>query len=313
MFADINKQLQDVKENLRKKKKYEEHVQRATAVLLEERQKRDQLKTILTKEKEDVARLEGFSLTNIFYTLIGKKLEKLDQEQQEVLSAKLKYKEALQTIEDLEGEIREYKEKLVLVVDADHQYKQLLQKKELLIHDTQSPWSEELFEITEKEAEIFSNIEEYNEAITAGEEAVEMLDLAIKSLDSAKGWSTFDMIGGGMISTAIKHSHLDDAEEHIHQAQKGLRHFQEELADIENHYNGNLDIGAVLTFADYFFDGIIFDWFVHGKIADCYDQTFQTKEDVAALLSKLAHQKKSLQDELALIKNKRTEILESAR
>lgn len=311
MFADLNTKLQEVIENLRKKTKYEEHLQRLTVFLHEEEKKKDHLMNQLIKEKEDVATLEGFTLTNIFYTIVGKKLERLDKEQQEVLAAKLKYKEVLETIEDIKKEITEYNKKLALVADAQYQYEEIIRKKEQLIHDTNSVWSEELFAFAEREADVSSNIEEYKEAISAGEEAIHTLNQALKSLDSAKGWSTFDMFGGGLITTAVKHSRLDDAKDLIHKAQNRLRHFQEELSDIENHFKIDLEISGMLTFADYFFDGIIFDWVVHGQISDCYNQTEKAKHGVSRLLQQLKEQRNDLNKELVSIRQKRTELLES--
>lgn len=312
MFTELNLEIQTAKENLRKKKKYEEQLQQVTAILQEEEKKVEKLKGQLTKEEVDVARLEGFSLTSIFYTVIGQKLEKIDKEQQEVLAAKLKYEEAVQTIEDIKKEIQQYKEKLTDVADAKAQYDELVSRKEQMIYDQNSFWSEELFALTEKEAEVFSQIKEYDEAIFAGEAAVDKLNEALASLDSAKGWSTFDMLGGGLLSTAMKHGKMDDAKEHIHQVQKHLRHFQAELSDIEGQMKTNLEIGGLLRFSDYFFDGLIIDWMVHGQISDCDDQTVETKQKVSEMLSILNEQRNRFDAELSAIKQKRTDILESA-
>lgn len=120
------------------------------------------------------------------------------------------------------------------------------------------------------------------------------------------------MFGGGLISTAVKHSHMDEAKGHIHRVQKQLRYFQDELLDIENHYKTNLEVGGLLTFADYFFDGLIFDWFVHGQISDCFDQVMKTKNDVSEIVIKLKEQKDNLSRELSTIKEKRKIVLESA-
>lgn len=311
LFSDLNIKLQEAKENLRKKAKYEDHLQRLKVFLEQEETNKEKLERQLIKEKKDVAALEGFTLTNIFYTIVGKKLEKLDKEQQEVLAAKLKYKEVLETIEDVKEEVAEYKKKLRLVADAKRQYEEVIREKEQLIHKTNADWSMKLFSFAESEAEVSSQIQEYNEAISAGGEAIKTLEQALKSLDSAKGWSAFDMFGGGLITTAIKHSHFDDAKEHIHQAQKRLRHFQEELLDIENHFKVNVEIGGLLTFADYFFDGIIFDWVVHGKISDCYKHTLKVKDDVSQLLVKLTKERNDLNKELDNIKLQRSEFLET--
>ncbi|MGY3717811.1 hypothetical protein ACWE42_20065 [Sutcliffiella cohnii] len=311
MFTDLNEKLIVSKKKMRKKVKYEEHIERLHASLQAEKSKKNKLEKQLLKEKEDVTRLESFSLSNIFYTIIGRKLEKLDKEQQEVLAAKLKYTEALETISDMERELEEYKDKHLDVAYADIEYEKIIQEKERLIHDKHSIWSERLYTLADREATITASLKEYEEAIEAGNSTVLALNRALNELNSAKNWSTFDMFGGGIISTAMKHSRFDEAKRYIHQAQSRLRQFQEELLDIESHFDANFETGGLLTFADYFFDGIIVDWIVHGKINDCYDQTEKTKIDVSRVLKILLEQKSDLEKELINVQAERVEVLES--
>ncbi|MEB1809370.1 MAG: hypothetical protein LPK26_19105 [Bacillaceae bacterium] len=312
MFTELNERLFQAKEKKRKKAKYEEHIARSDAYLEEEKDKANHLYLQLKKEKKDVSRLEKISLTNIFFTIMGKKLEKLDKEQQEVIAAELKYKEAAETIIDLENELKELRMMLQTVVNAEVEYKSLLDEKERLIHDKHSALSRELYDLSEQETSIRSYLKEYEEAIQAGLASLSALQRAIHSLDKAKGWSTWDMFGGGMLTTAIKHSHLDDARKQIHYAQNQLRLFQEELLDIENHFEIKMEIGNFLTFADYFFDGIIVDWVVHGKINDSLSQAEETTAKVREILSVLDEHKNQLIDDYEEIVRKRKERLESA-
>lgn len=309
-MIDLNKKLYDAKEGLRKKRKYEEHLKRLNDSLQEQSRKSSGLKNQLLKEKKDVEALEKFTLTNIFYTMIGKKLEKLDKEQEEVLAVQVKYTETLNAIEDIKKEICEYEKKLASVADADIEYEEIIREKEQYLIQTNSPLCEELFALTEEEAEISSQMKEYNEAILAGTSALNKLKTALDSLDSAKGWSTFDMVGGGFFTTAIKHSKIDEAETQIHNAQNQLRRFQEELMDIKDYDRINIDMGMLLTFADYFLDGFIVDWFIHGKINDAYDQMMETTEKVQKLLNYLKETKNQLEERQNSIIQKRKEILE---
>lgn len=312
MFTDLNQELLEVKDNLRKKAKYEEHIERLNTYLSEEKRKKYQLESLLEKEEEDVARLERFTLTSVFYSMIGKKMEKLDQEQKEALAAKLKYTEAIETIEDVERELSEFRTLLAPIGDAPIRYQTIIREKERLIKDSNSIWSEKLYDLADKEADLQTNLNEYNEAIGAGELAVGALERALSSLDSAKGWSTFDMFGGGMVSTAMKHSRLDDAKKHIHQAQNKLRVFQDELLDIKHHFDSTIEVGGILTFADYFFDGLIVDWMVHGKITQSYDQTSQIIGRVSRLLGSLIDQRDQMEEELLSVKEDKKNLLESS-
>ena len=48
------------------------------------------------------------------------------------------------------------------------------------------------------------------------------LEQALDELGSARGWGLWDILGGGLISTLVKHGHMDDAESHIREAKRLL-------------------------------------------------------------------------------------------
>lgn len=76
-------------------------------------------------------------------------------------------------------------------------------------------------------------IREIDEAIRAGERALDSLREAKNQLNSARNWGIYDMIGGGLISSMIKHSKIDQANEWMDQANRDLRCFAKELRDVE--------------------------------------------------------------------------------
>ena len=77
-----------------------------------------------------------------------------------------------------------------------------------------------------------------------------------------------DLLGGGLLTTFIKRSKMKDADELVQQARSALKRFQKELTDVENIPEFRIETGDFLTFADYFFDGIVADWLVQSKIND---------------------------------------------
>ena len=62
---------------------------------------------------------------------------------------------------------------------------------------------------------------EINEAIAAGHRALDALAEAADSLDSAKRWGIVDILGGGLITSVIKHSRLGDANHALADAREG--------------------------------------------------------------------------------------------
>lgn len=109
---------------------------------------------------------------------------------------------------------------------------------------------------------------EIQEAIRAGERALESLESARKQLESARKWGYFDMFGGGLVTTMVKHSRLNDASSYLEQARSDLRRFKKELGDISEFGSLGIEVGDFLSFADFFFDGIVADWMVQKKIED---------------------------------------------
>lgn len=128
---------------------------------------------------------------------------------------------------------------------------------------------------------------EINEAINAGERALVSLRSAQGELNSAGGWGIVDLLGGGFLTDLIKHSKMDNASRDMEQAKIDLQCFQTELRDVNVQMNLNLNISGFLTFADYFFDGIIADYLVQSKIDDAKHQVKEAIQRVENILMEL--------------------------
>ena len=113
---------------------------------------------------------------------------------------------------------------------------------------------------------------EMAEAIQAGERALKSLRNAQSQLNSAKNWGLFDMLGGGLFSSIIKHSKMNDASRYMEEAKRDLLTFQKELRDVSVPLELKMEIGSFLSFADFFFDGFVADYLVQTKIAEARKQ-----------------------------------------
>lgn len=136
--------------------------------------------------------------------------------------------------------------------------------------------------------------QEIQEAILAGERALSSLYQAQRELKSAKNWGIYDMLGGGLLSTFIKHSRIDSASTCLEEAQTHLRKFQKELKDVQSFAEIHIEIGNFLTFADYFFDGLLIDCMVQSQIKEAQSQTEQAVSYVTNLLADLRQTQNSL-------------------
>lgn len=129
---------------------------------------------------------------------------------------------------------------------------------------------------------------ERQEAIDAGERALDSLYGVRKELESAGNWGLLDMFGGGMFTTFVKHSKMNDAQRYMDRAKRDLAAFSRELADVSETLN--INSGDFLTFADYFFDGFVADMMVQSRIRDAQRQVDDAIYRVESILSRLRNQ-----------------------
>jgi hypothetical protein len=122
------------------------------------------------------------------------------------------------------------------------------------------------------------------------------------SLNSAKGWGTWDMLGGGLISDLAKHSHIDDAKNTVEDVKMLLNNFHSELADINISSSIIIDIDGFTKFADFFFDGIFADWVVQSRINDSIDSVLKVKSNVDEILIRLKQMQSNEENTISSLK-----------
>lgn len=128
---------------------------------------------------------------------------------------------------------------------------------------------------------------EMKEAIDAGERALRSLHNAQEKLNSAGNWGLFDMFGGGLFSTMMKRSKMDDATRLMEDAKRDLKQFQRELRDVNVPLDLKMEVGSFLSFADFFFDGFVADYLVQSKISDAKEQVSDAIIRVEQILNEL--------------------------
>lgn len=288
MYNEINKGLEEAQQGICRLDKIDSMLRDLENERLSLERRLSELKEALDKENLDVDKLENRSLSNIFYTVLGRLPEHLEKERGEALAAKLKYDRAALDLEDVRQEISKLNAERVKYNDCRREYDSLYaQKKDLLIKSDPEK-AQYLLGFTEQLAVSKNRLKEIREAVSAGRDAIISLDRALGSLDSAAGWGTWDMLGGGLLSDLAKHSHIDAARDEAEQAQTLLRRFRTELADIKIDSDICIEIDGFAKFADFFFDGLIADWFMQSKIRNSSDSVAQVRNQVEYVLEELS-------------------------
>ena len=261
------------------------------------------LRVAFRKEQEDVEKLEGRSLANYFFQVVGKLDEKLDQERREAYAAKVKLDAAERELAGIKADVQEIQNQLAEIHIAEAQYKENLEKKRTALKTSGTAAADQIIEIEQKIAALEVQMREIKEAISAGYSARSTADRILSELDSADGWNTWDMFGGGGIITHMaKHSHLDEAQDLVSDLQSKLRRFKTELADIQITANMQVNIDGFLRFADYFFDGLFADWAVGDKISQSMNSVSSTKSQISRTLDKLNDMEKVADQSIAGLK-----------
>ena len=263
------------------------------------------LRVAFRKEQEDVEKLEGRSLANYFYQVIGKIDDKLDQERKEAYAAKVKLDAAEQELAGIESDIKEIQEQITDVLVAEARYKDALELKRRQLKDSGTQVADQILSMEERLAALQAQKQEIKEAISAGYSARGTADRILSELEDADGWNTWDILGGGGIITHMaKHSHLDEAQDLVQELQSQLRRFKTELADIQISANMQVNIDGFLRFADYFFDGLFADWAVGDKISQSLSSVSNTKSEINRMLDKLNDMEKAVDQKIQQKKTK---------
>ncbi len=134
-----------------------------------------------------------------------------------------------------------------------------------------------------------TRLQSLQETIKAGKRALNSLYAAKSKLDDAGDWGVLDIFGGGLLTTYVKFSKMDGASLEIEAAKRDLQRFQLSLRGVQVSSDMKIEIDSFLSFADFFFDGLIADSLVQSRISDARrqvaDAVFKVEQVIKSLQS----------------------------
>lgn len=280
-------QLQELLDQCGRKRKLEASIKELTAQRDQYAAQAEELRKRFQEEQEDLDRLEGRSLAAFFYYVLGKKGEKLDKERQEACAARVKYDAAVRELAGTEEDLARCRQELNKVWDSEARYQALWEEKIQAVKQAGGPAGERILKLEERISYLEGQKKELEEAATAGRRALSTTEQIFSSLNSAEGWGTWDLVGGGVVSGLAKHSHLDTAQNSVERLQSQLRAFKTELADVALEGDLQVSVDGFLRFADFFFDGMLADWMVLDRIHRSQDKVQSTQNQLRGVLNRL--------------------------
>ena len=193
-----DEQLQKLQEQIARKRQLEAQVSELRTQRSTLSARARELEAIKMQEEADVDKLEGRSLAAFFYNVIGKMDEQLNKEREEAYAARVKYDAAARELSAVEDELARYEAELAGLRDCERQYDAVLKEKAGAVKAAGGTAAEEILKAEERLAFLNSQSRELREAVSAGNSALSTANQVLSSLDSAEGWGTWDLFGGGI-------------------------------------------------------------------------------------------------------------------
>lgn len=245
------------------------------------------------REKRDVDRIERDGLSAFLLRLVGRYEDKLEKEQQQEIDAKLAYDKAKvrrqYLIEEelkLGQKVKQFKEEeITLAAEFDARRKKLAGR------------------FTEH-CEIINQITYVEETQRTIRSVEVTIGQVLASLDSARGWATFDMFTrGGILTHIAKYSHLDEAETNFYILSAQMKDLATHLEDMHHMNIPSFNaISRTERMIDFWFDNFFTNMSVRGQIDD-------NLAEVRGLESDLREAYEVLEQRFAQLKKQEEELL----
>lgn len=298
MFEELNSKLEQSRQNIGKYQRLGSKLTDYHKQLKELEDKKTNLQTELKKEERDYDNLLKKSLNNLFLEMLGKMEAREQKEYQDVIAVKLKLEETENQLINLKSSIHQLEEERASLYGCEREYEELSRLKYRQLSENNAESAEKIHSFEEQIQSLKGNLTEIKEAEAAGKAVLAKIEIAEEKLDSAHGWGTWDILGGGLISDVMKHSYLDDAQAAVNSIQTLLHHFHTELADIKLDENLSVQIDGFTKFADFFFDGIFSDWAVQSRINSSIEDIASLHSNIDRVMDKLNALRKTAESNL---------------
>ncbi|ORA31718.1 hypothetical protein [Mycobacterium aquaticum] len=267
----------------------------------------------IAEEAKDVHKLETLSLTGILSRLRGSHADDLARETAEQEAAQYEYRILEARAAADQRNVADLQRRLDGMGDVAARHAKALTAKEQWLQQTGAPAAARLAEIAQRRGHLTAELTEIAEAREAGKRAMADLRTAAERIGSARSWSAYDTwFDGGMIASMVKNNRLDDVVNCLRSADRELRTFTTELADVHMQGVQTLEISSFTRTMDVWFDNFFTDLMVRDQIIEAQQKVDQAIEGVEAVLTRLDTRKQEREDELARLRAERTELLTSS-
>lgn len=257
----------------------------------------EKLKIKLVSEYQDVETLEKTTFKSLWFDLLNKKLDALEKEKAEYYQAKLNFEAQKDKVEQLAIEIEDFEKKVLDFDEVKAEYHKLIAEEINNHKKSASPISDEISNLQKEKVSTKLEMFEVEEALNATSKVLELIPDVANELKSAKMYSTWDIMGGGVFSTYLKRKKMTSARQGILDVNYALNKLKRELKDInKEHFPEHLGLDLSWEFVDYFFDNIFTDYNIGQKISSAYNSCISVYNSLLPIEESLRKEKLRLEN-----------------
>lgn len=132
-----------------------------------------------------------------------------------------------------------------------------------------------------------NSVSNVNAAKNTIRQILPLIDEAEQKFKSARNWGFLDIFGGGLLVDLIKHSKINSAGNIMNDISYLLGQLQNQLQNVRIPTDYKMQTGGFSTFADFLFDGAIFDIYMQSKIMNSIDEIRRLRNRLYSLMDML--------------------------
>lgn len=253
------------------------------------------LAALRAKEDADVEKWEGGSLATFFYGVFGKREDRLEKEKAEAYEAAVKHDAVKAELAAVERELQEVDREMQTLKGCEWNFKKAIDAKAAAL--AAEGKDNGILELQQEQAKAKAYQLELQEAVMAGNQVLREVANVQQLLGEARSWGIWDMAGGGLISTMMKHEKLSDAQHSIERMYTQLHRFQREMADVSFWMDIQVRVDGFWQAADYIFDGLLVDWSVQSQIAEAREKVDRLEAEVRKAYDRLKQMQKEAEED----------------
>lgn len=269
-------------------------IERLSAELDEAALRLAELQRAADMEQEDAGRWNGRGFAQLVYWLFGRLDDRRELESAQAMAAAARLATAHEAWATVDRALREATNSVPPHADLGAALADLRRTLEQLDPHTYAS----VVQSEQQSAAVRAELEELDEAIQAVTVCSEAVAAALRHLQSAANWGTWDLLGGGLLASAVKRERVHDALTALGQVTAALATVRQELAEVPvgAPLPAGLEPGSGAWTFDVWFDNIFSDLNMQGRIRDATAQAETLAGHLAALRAELSTRRRSIVD-----------------